>query len=68
MSLKPQVICPVPMETLRVAHAAFPKGGVYLKMRDLFGTFFEDKQFEDLFPSRGHPAETPWRLALVTVM
>lgn len=68
MSLKPQVVCPVPPETSRVARAAFPKGNVYLKMRDTFGTFFEDEQFDELFPSRGQPAETPWRLALVTVM
>jgi transposase len=68
MSLKPQAVCPVPEETVRVARAAFPKGSVYLKMRDLFGTFFEDEAFSDLFSSRGQPAETPWRLALVTVM
>ena len=68
MSLKTQAILPVPPETVRIARAAFPKGNVYLKMRDTFGTFFEDQQFDDLFPTRGQPAETPWRLALITVM
>jgi transposase len=29
---------------------------------------FSDAQFAPLFPSRGQPAETPWRLALVTVL
>ena len=68
MSLKPQVVCSVPPETVRVARAAFPKGNVYLSMRDTFGAFFANEQFDDLFPSRGQPAETPWRLALVTIM
>ena len=68
MSLKPQVVCPVPPQTVRVARAAFPKGNIYLSMRETFGAFFTDEQFDDLFPSRGQPAETPWRLALVTIM
>ncbi len=28
----------------------------------------EDEDFRDLFPSRGQPAQEPWRLALVTLM
>ena len=39
-----------------------------MRMHDEFGTFFNDEQFADLFPACGQPAETPWRLALVTVM
>ena len=35
MSLQPEPIGPVPEETARVARAAFPKGNVYLQMRDL---------------------------------
>lgn len=38
MSLKPQPISPVPEETVRVARAAFPKGNLYLTMRDEIGT------------------------------
>ena len=34
MSLKPSVIAPVPEETARIARAAFPKGNLYLAMRD----------------------------------
>jgi transposase len=37
-------------------------------MRDELGTWSEDKDFQDLFPSRGQPAEAPWRLALITIM
>src|SRR5689334_12342278 len=68
MSLKSCAIAPVPEQTARICKAAFPKGNLYINMRDEFGTFFEDAQFADLFPRRGQPAELPWRLALVTVM
>ena len=68
MSLKPEGIGPVPEETARVAHAAYPKGNVSLKMRDELGTIYDDPAFAHLFPNNGQPAEAPWRLALVTVM
>jgi len=68
MSLKPQVIGPVPEETARIARAAYPKGNICLQLRDTLGTIYEDEQFADLFPQRGQPAEAPWRLALVCVL
>lgn len=68
MSLKPSVIGSVPKATARVALAAFPKGNLYLSMRDEFGTLFADPDFAALYPERGQPAFAPWRLALVTVM
>ncbi len=68
MSLHPQSIAPVPELTVRIAKAAFPKGNLYMTMRDEFGALFEDEQFGDLFPTRGQPAEAPWRLALVTIL
>jgi transposase len=68
ISLKLQPIQAIPDETVRVARAAFPKGNRYMQMRDEFGTFYQDEQFSDLFPERGQPAESPWRLALVTIM
>lgn len=68
MSLRPEVIGPVPEETARVAHAAFPRGNVYVQMRDVLGTIYDDADFASLFAARGRPAEAPWRLALVTVM
>ncbi|WP_167315729.1 hypothetical protein [Nostoc punctiforme] len=45
MSLKPQPISPVPEETVRVARAAFPKGNLYLTMRDEIGTLYSDSDF-----------------------
>lgn len=68
MSLKPQGISPVPEETVRIARAAYPKGNVYMHMRDELGTIYDDGLFANLFPTNGQPAEAPWRLALVTVM
>lgn len=68
MSLQPGVDQSIPQMTKLVAQAAFPKGNVWIKMRDELGTIFQDSQFADLFPAVGQPAETPWRLALVVVM
>ena len=67
MSLHPQAIGPVPEETARVARAAFPKGNLYLRIRDEVGTIYEDALFASLFPNVGQPALAPWRLALVCI-
>ena len=68
MSLNPRPIFEVPEETARVAHAAFPKGNIYLRIRDSLGVFFADEQFASLFSERGQPALSPWRLALISIM
>lgn len=68
MSLQPQMISDVPEETEKVARAAFPKGNIYIHMRDKLGVFFSDEQFASLFSQRGQPALSPWRLALVSIM
>src|SRR5690348_16570201 len=68
MSLNPHAIYPVPQETMRVARAAYPKGNVYMQMRDVLGSIYTDEDFVELFPKEGQPAEAPWRLALVTVL
>jgi len=68
MSLHPRPVFEVPEETARVAHAAFPKGNIYLRIRDRLGVFYEDEQFTSLFSERGQPAFSPWRLALISIM
>ena len=68
MSLTPSIIQPVPKQTVLIARAAFPKGNLYLSMRDELGTLFEDTDFVELFSRRGYPALTPWRLALITIL
>lgn len=68
MSLIGELVPDVPIDTAQVAQSAFPKGNLYMKMRDEIGTFYEDDDFADLFPTRSQPAYSPWRLALITVM
>lgn len=68
MSLQIQDDFAVPEQTVRVAQAAFPKGNIYMKLRDELGALYSDEEFVDLFPQRGQPAMSPGRLALVTVM
>ncbi len=68
MSMHPEPIPAIPEETDRIARAVLPKGNLFLQMRDELGTLYTDEDFVDLFPSRGQPAEAPWRLALVTLM
>ncbi len=68
MCLHPRPVDPVPERTARVAHSAFPNANPYMRMRDEVGMIFEDNQFVGLFPERGKPAFSPWRLALATIM
>ncbi len=66
--LRPDHPAEIPEETIKVAKAAFPRGNMYLSLRDTLGVIFQDEMFQDLYPSLGKPAESPGRLALVTVM
>lgn len=68
MSLHPQQLGVIPLETIRVAQLAFPKGNIYLKMRDELGVFYSDNNFNSLFSQKGQPAFSPWRLALITIL
>lgn len=65
--IKPESMT-IPEETQRVARAAFANGNRYMCMRDALGELYSDEQFAELFPNRGQPAESPGRIALVTVM
>ena len=68
MSLKSNPAYAVPLDTERVAKAAFPKGNPYLTLQDELGSIFEDADFADQFSKVGQSAIPPWRLALVTIM
>ncbi len=68
MSLQPCDMYRVPEETARVAHAIFPDGNLVMRMYDKLGLLFHDRDFVDLFPVQGQPAEAPLRLALVTLL
>ena len=67
MSLHPDPIGEIPIETARVARAAFPKGSVVMRLRDEFSVLYQDEDFRALYSSKGQPALTSWRLALVTI-
>jgi transposase len=66
--LKPENKYTIPETTQQVARAAFPKGNLYLQMRDEMGPIFADENFAELYPSTGQPTESPWRLAMITIM
>ncbi|MCM8555511.1 IS1182 family transposase [Streptomyces sp. STCH 565 A] len=68
MSMRPAGDGEIPAETVRVARAAFPKGCLAIRLRDELGVLFRDEQFAGLFPSRGRPAWSPGRLAMVSVL
>jgi len=68
MCLHPESISPVPEVTARVAKAAFPRGNRYLRLRDELGVFYNDEEFAELYPERGHPALAPWRLTMILIM
>lgn len=68
MSLKVETEYAIPAETAQVARAAFPKGNVYLLLRDELGVFLSNESLATLFSTRGQPAETPWRLVMVCIL
>jgi transposase len=68
MCLQPSDDFVIPEQTTQIARAAFPNGTLCMAMRDELGVVFRDEQFAGLYPQRGQPAETPWRLAWITLM
>jgi transposase len=66
--LRPDFHPEIPEETVKIARAAFPNGNIYLSLRETLGPIFEDETFQGLYPALGQPAESPGRLALITVM
>jgi transposase len=68
MSLRPADEWIIPEETVRVAHKAFRKPNQWMHLRDELGVLYPDSTFAPLFSRRGHPAASPGRLALVTVV
>jgi hypothetical protein len=53
MSLRPNGLREIPAETSRVAKAAFPKGCLVMRARDVLGPVFNDEQFAELLATRG---------------
>jgi transposase len=59
---------PVPSQTARSTHAAYPHGSPLIQLRDVLGTLTTDDDVAELFPSHGQSAAAPWRVALVKVL
>ena len=57
----------IPEQTVAVAHAAFPKGTLAMRLADSLGLLFEEEDFAALYSAMGRPGEDPVRLALVSV-
>lgn len=69
MTLQPRDWTSIPEQTAQIARAAFPKGNIYMRMRDELGMLYEDSDFVTLYRADcGQPALSPSQLALVTVM
>jgi transposase len=68
MSLKAHSLPEVPAETKRIAKAVFPKGNVCLTIRDRLGIVYRDEQFQGLFSEEGRPAESAWRLVIISIL
>ena len=66
--LRPEDSMPIPEMTRLVAKAAFPNGSLAMTLRDELGSIFTDHDFAELYSALGQPAESPARLALVTVL
>jgi len=58
----------IPLETKQIAVSSYPKGNMYMTLRDEFGPLFERKDFTDLYNWKGGEAIAPELLATVTVL
>jgi transposase len=56
MSLQRSSVPSIPPETVLVAKAAFPKGNVYMQMRDELGSIYDDALFASVYAEVGQPA------------
>jgi transposase len=68
MSLHPCRIKPVPLTTSQVAQAAFPKGNLYLTMRDEIGTLYSDWDFDTLFGGGSNEAAMKCQITIKTIL
>lgn len=68
MSMRPGPVPDVPEGTAIVARAAFPKGTLAIRVRDVLGPIFQDEHYAVAFGARGRPGIAPGQLMLVTVL
>ena len=57
----------IPEETARIARASFPKGNIYMRIRDELGNIYADSKFAGLFSRVGQPGKAPGFLAMASI-
>lgn len=67
MVLHPRSIKPIPSLTKEIARKVFPKGNIYMSLRDELGSFYDDEDFAELYSTEGQSALNPTSLALICV-
>lgn len=69
MTLHPRDMSHIPESTVQVARFSFPKGNIYMKMRDEVGVLYKDEDFSTLYRADcGQSGISAGQLALVTIM
>ena len=68
MSLNAPIAYIIPEATATLARKVFPKGNLYMTIRDTLGPLYHNADFADLYPRRGQPALAPAQLLLVMAM
>lgn len=68
MSLQERMWREIPEETARIARTIYPKGNLFMQIRDELGELFSDADFADLYPRKGQGGISPSLLASVLVM
>lgn len=68
MSIQMKHDIEIPAETKRVAESAFPKGHPYFTLREELQIIYSNEIFKDLFSVKGQPAESPWRMIMVSIL
>jgi len=63
MSLQSQPSYPISEDTRRIARTAFPKGILYMRMRDELGEIIRMRPLRSCFQIEVSRAESPGRLA-----
>jgi transposase len=68
MTQQPVSTSQVPEATAQMARAIFPEGNLAMAIRDKLYNVYDDYTFTELYPDRGQPALSAWRLALVSIL
>ena len=67
-SLSGAILRRVSRSPFSVARTALPEGSLCIRIFDELETIFQDQDFADLYSQYGQAGQSPFRLALVTVL